>query len=276
MWAMKACSDFFFSWIFPWFPKRLMSRAVGVLMRLPHWPLTYFTIPVFAKIFKIDLSLAERRRYISFDDFFTRRLKPGARPIQGSRIHPVDGVLSTKGVIQKGELVQAKGWTYSLAEFLGDAELAQAYEGGSYGTYYLCPADYHRVHAPHTGGLASARHIPGLLWPVNQWSVTNIKRLFCLNERVVLNFVSPEGRFTVVMVGATNVGHMTITPDPSIVTNRWLWHAPTDRTYTPPLATRVGDEIGIFHLGSTVVCLYEKGFPEIQTEIGPVKMGEKA
>lgn len=274
---MRAFKNWFFAWIFPWVPKRLLSRATGVLMRIPlPWPLSRLLLPIFAKIFHIRVDEAEKPigRYRSFDDFFTRKLKPGLRPIQGVHIHPVDGVLSQAGMISAGELLQAKGWTYSLEELIGDRELAKDYAGGRFATYYLCPADYHRVHVPLKGHLVSARHIPGLLWPVNEWSVNNIRRLFCLNERVVLNFVGESGKFTLVMVGATNVGHMTITSDPSIITNRWLWHAPTDRQYVPTLPMNVGDEIGIFHLGSTVICLFESKTEPNAPRLGAVKLGQ--
>lgn len=275
---MKGLKTWFFSWIFPWFPKRLLSRAVGVFMRIPLiWPLPYILIPLFARFFKINTEEAEFPcgRYRSFDHYFTRKLKAGLRPIEGEIVHPADSVLTETGIVQAGHIVQAKGWNYPVAEFLGDDELAEAYEGGTFATYYLCPADYHRVHASAGGELYSARHIPGLLWPVNDWSVNNIRRLFCLNERVVLNFKSPRGRFSMVLVGATNVGHMTITHDPSITTNRWMWHAPTDRNYSPPIPIKAGDEVGIFHLGSTVICLYEKGFGITRPSPGPVKFGQQ-
>lgn len=277
---MKACVNWFFAWIFPWVPKRLLSRATGVLMRVPlPWPLSAVLIPIFAKMFAIRVDWAERAPgdYRSFDDFFTRKLKSGLRPVKGEFVHPCDSVLSQSGPVRAGELIQAKGKTYSLSEFLGDPELAKVYEGGHFATYYLCPSDYHRVHSPRTGAMVSARHIPGLLWPVNVWSVNNIQRLFNLNERVVLNFQSPEGAFTVVFVGATNVGHMTITADPSIVTNRWMWHAPTERAYSPPVPVKVGEELGMFHLGSTAVCLFERHLPGVATPApSAVTMGSSA
>lgn len=256
---MNGFSRLFMAWIFPWVPKRLLSRATGVGMRIPLGPLSGLLIPLFAQFFKINAAEAEYEpsHYRSFDDFFTRALKPGLRPVAADFVHPCDAKLTLNGPVKDGELVQAKGWSYPLAEFLGDSKLAAAYSNGGYATYYLCPADYHRVHSPLAGDLVSARHIPGLLWPVNEWSVTNIRRLFNLNERVVLNFSSPKGRWSLVMVGATNVGHMTMTVDPSIITNRWLWHAPTDRYYTPPQPVKPGDELGMFHLGSTVICIFE-------------------
>lgn len=273
---MKAFKTFFFAWLFPWVPKRLLSRIVGVIMRLPiPGPLRSLVLSGFASFFKINVTEAEHglSHYGSMDAFFTRKVKP--RALAGAVIHPVDGVMTERGQVKNGELIQAKGWPYSLAEFLGDEALAKIYEGGTFATYYLCPADYHRVHSPMAGSLYSARHIPGLLWPVNEWSVHNIRRLFNLNERVVLNFESPQGRWSYVLVGATNVGHITITPDPSITTNRWMWHAPTDRTYTPALAIQPGDELGMFHLGSTVICIFEKGlFPIKDMGAKPVRMGE--
>lgn len=274
---MKTIKHYFFAWIFPWVPKRLLSRTVGVLMRIPlPKPLAALLIPLFARAFKIDLKEADRKpsQYKSFNDFFTRKLKEGARPLSSAHVvHPCDGVLTQQGQVQKGQLIQAKGWTYDLSEFLGDKGMASLYEGGHYYTYYLCPADYHRVHAPTEGYLTSARHIPGLLWPVNEWSVNNVRRLFNLNERVVLNFESSLGCWSLVMVGATNVGKITVTMDPSITTNRWMWHAPTDRTYSPPLGVTPGDEIGLFNLGSTVVCIFEKTYHRALGGSRHVKMG---
>lgn len=260
---MNRLKTLFMAWIFPWVPKRLLSRATGVCMRIPFPPFVAGPlVRAFAWFFGIKLEDAELSpgRYRSFDGFFTRKLKAGLRPIGGPIVHPVDGRLTEQGTVADGELVQAKGWTYPLAEFLGDEKAARIFEGGKFLTYYLCPSDYHRVHAMTSGSLVSAKHIPGLLWPVNEWSVGNIRRLFNLNERVVLNFESAHGRWIMVLVGATNVGHITITLDPSIATNRWMWHAPTERKYSPPIEVAVGDEVGMFHLGSTVICLFEKRF----------------
>jgi phosphatidylserine decarboxylase len=274
---MKAFKHFFFAYLFPLVPKRLLSRGTGLLMRIPlPGLLGRVLIPRFARFFKIVESEAElpAASYGSFNAFFTRRLKPGLRPIQAAIVHPADSKLTQNGNVMAGQLLQAKGWTYSLSEFLGDEALAKQYEGGSYYTYYLCPADYHRVHASAGGRLVSASHIPGLLWPVNEWSVTNVKRLFCLNERVVLNFESPRGKWSSVLVGATNVGQISITLDPSISTNKWLWHKPTTRDYSPPIDVGVGDELGMFHLGSTVINVFEKGFALPPKPASFVKMGE--
>ncbi|MGE4130462.1 MAG: archaetidylserine decarboxylase [Bdellovibrionales bacterium] len=275
---MKALGDLFFSWVLPWIPKRLMSRAWGLMMRVPWpWPLRIPLNWLFAKAFSIDLSEAEKTpgQYSSFDDLFTRRLKPGLRPVEGDFVSPVDGALTEYGPVVDGQILQVKGWEYPLEEFLGSHALAKSYEGGSFATLYLCPADYHRVHTPLTGNLVSALHIPGQLWPVNEWSVKNIQRLFCLNERVVLNFLGSKGPFSVVMVGATNVGKMSIYPDPSIVTNRWMWHAPTVREYEPAIALKCGEELGAFHLGSTVVLVLGKGYPAVTRARGAIRLGHK-
>ncbi|HMN69495.1 MAG TPA: archaetidylserine decarboxylase, partial [Bdellovibrionales bacterium] len=254
------------AWLFPWFPKRLMSRGFGVLMRIPlPRPLRPLLLTGFANFFHIHIPDAELplSEYPTFDAFFTRKLKEGLRPVTPAKngiVHPVDGRLTETGVIKGNQLVQAKGWTYDLGELLGRDDRLAAYDGGSFYTYYLCPADYHRIHAATSGQLVSALHIPGLLWPVNEWSVTNIRRLFCLNERVVLNFEAPEGKWSMVLVGATNVGHMTVTLDPSIITNRWLWHAPSDRTYDPAISIAIGQEVGMFHLGSTVICVFDRHY----------------
>jgi phosphatidylserine decarboxylase len=244
-------------------------------MRIPLGPLSPVCVPVFARMFKINTDEAEfaPASYKSFNKYFTRKLKPGLRPVQGPLVHPVDGLLTENGTVVSGELVQAKGWQYSLEEFLGDAARAKMYEGGSFVTYYLCPTDYHRVHSPHAGEMVSAKHIPGMLWPVNSWSVGNVKRLFNLNERIVFNFDSEQGPWSLVMVGATNVGQMTATLDPSISTNKWLWHAPTERAYSPPLPIQPGDELGVFHLGSTAICIYQWKLPQV-LKPKSVRMGE--
>lgn len=247
-------------------------------MRVPlPGPMRAPAVKAFAKFFNIDPSEAEHAldQYGSFNAFFTRKLKPGVRPVGGPFVHPVDGRLTEHGEVREGQLIQAKGWTYSLGEFLGDEELAKRYEGGTFFTYYLCPADYHRVHAPRAGEMYSARHIPGLLWPVNEWSVNNVQRLFNLNERVAMNFRSNEGAWSLVMVAATNVGDITVSLDPSISTSQWSWGPAKHREYQPAIPVVAGDELGIFHLGSTVICIFEKSVPTLaKGEPRAVRMGQ--
>ena len=274
---MSAAKDWFFANIFPLVPKRLLSRATGRVMRTPLPPVVArFLIPKFARAFGMNVEEAElpAHHYGSLNAFFTRRLKLDARPIGGEVVHPVDGRLTEHGPIARGELVQAKGWTYDLAEFVGDSARAAALMGGSFYHYYLCPADYHRIHAATGGELTSARHIPGALWPVNEWSVRNVRRLFNLNERVVLNFLGPRGPWTMVLVGATNVGDITVTLDPSIITRHWRWGEASERRYAPGLPVQTGDEVGTFHLGSTVICIFGPGYLPSLRVAGPVRMGE--
>src|SRR3954470_11119607 len=118
---MKAFKHWFFAWIFPWVPKRLLSRFSGVLMRLPLGPFAGLLVPVFARFFAIDVSAAEFApgAYSSLDGFFTRRLRSGLRPVAGALVQAADGVLTIQGEVTAGQLIQAKGWTYSLGEFLG-------------------------------------------------------------------------------------------------------------------------------------------------------------
>src|SRR5690606_21741857 len=137
-------------------------------------------------------------------------------------------------------------------------EKVKSLEGGGYLTYYLCPTDYHRVHSPVSGQLLHALHVPGTLWPVNAMSVQQTEELFLVNERLVMELKTPQGPVFVVMVGATNVGQMSASFDPKIVTNRRVLAGRKD--YDPPISIKVGEELGIFHMGSTVVVLYPPGF----------------
>ena len=218
-------------------------------------PLAHKSVVGFAKAFNIDMSEAEKdlSQYSTIADLFTRNLKPGARPLAQGIVHVADGVLSQAAPLQgesEPKLIQTKGIEYSAADLLQSAESAHKYAGGTFMTYYLCPRDYHRVHQPWGGVVTRVQHVPGYLWPVNHWGVSRIKNLFAVNERVVMEFQSPEGQFAVVMVGALNVGKITLQFDPKV-------------------GTRVekGEQLGIFHLGSSVVVLYDRNFdiPPLQT-----------
>jgi phosphatidylserine decarboxylase len=205
--------------------------------------------------------------YGSLDELFVRRLRAGAREwptraeVAGS---PVDGVVGAHGPIAAGELVQAKGRHYMVAELLDDAAGAVRFEGGSFLTLYLAPRHYHRIHAPVGGSVAEARHIPGRLLPVNRPAVDRIDRLFPRNERLVA-FIEPHdpgagagaGAVAVVAVGAFNVGRITADFDAALVTNRRRAEVETHR-YDPPVVLDRGDGLMAFHLGSTVVLLFER------------------
>ncbi len=229
-------------------------------LKLPR-PVATWAIRTFGKIYNINFEEAEKEihQYDSIGDFFVRRLKPGVRPLSDSPLlHPADSVIAQIGEIQEGRCIQAKGKTYSVAELCGDLELGAKYKEGLFVTYYLCPTDYHRVHSPVDGKIKTARHIPGHLWPVNEWSASNIENLFAVNERVVLEMESRLGSCLLVFVGATNVGQIRLAFDPEIITNIERNPVPRIRAYEPPVEVEKGAELGAFYMGSTVVMIYPK------------------
>ncbi len=214
--------------------------------------------------------------YSSIAKIFTRRLKPHIRPVQTGVVSPVDGTLRAHGVITDGSLPQIKDRTYSVAQFLGDSVLASRFSGGYFFSLYLSPRDYHRVHSPYDGRVVFRRHIPGKLWPVNDWAMSRLEGLFTINERVVMGMETKLGLMAVVMIGATNVGKISLTFDP-LITNRVCAAAQQERlaVFQPGVSVRAGDELGMFHLGSSVVVLFEAGrISDVQAELGPVKYGQ--
>ena len=215
-----------------------------------------------ARVLGMDLSEAAEPvdAHRSLADLFTRALRPGLREwpaepdVAGS---PVDGVVGQWGGITDDTALQAKGRPYSVAELLDDARLAPRFEGGAYLTIYLSPRHYHRIHAPISGHIGRARPIPGRLLPVNRPAITSIDRLFPRNERLVaLLEDSPLGAVAVVAIGAFNVGRITAAFDDRLATNRPRARAET-RLYHPPVPIARGQELMTFHLGSTVVLLFE-------------------
>lgn len=249
-------------WFLHFLPKKVVSYWMGRLMhvRLPK-PIASWTIKTFGKYYEINFDEAEKPldQYDSIGDFFVRRLKPGVRPLSESPIlHPADSVIAQIGEIQSGRCIQAKGRTYSVAELCSEPDVAKYYEDGLFVTYYLCPTDYHRVHSPVDGKILRAHHIPGHLWPVNQWSTENIENLFAVNERVVVEIESRLGRCLLVFVGATNVGQIRLSFDSEIVTNIHLKQKNLNRKYDPPIEVTKGQELGAFYMGSTVVMIYPK------------------
>ena len=169
-------------------------------------------------------------------------------------------MISQIGPIEKGRCIQAKGKTYSVADLCGDEKLAEKFKDGLYVVYYLCPTDYHRVHAPLDGDISRMIHNPGALWPVNSWSTANIENLFGINERVTLQIKARVGEALLVFVGATNVGQIELTKDPSVHTNLrpWMAESKLDKSYSPKIPILRGEELGVFHMGSTVVMIYPK------------------
>jgi phosphatidylserine decarboxylase len=266
------------SFFVPWLPKRLLSRCFGKFAQahLPD-PLRKIVLSGFAKLYHLKMEEADRplMSYPTLDALFTRHLKPCLRPILADWVHPCDGVLSSHGFIRENQGFQAKGWTYSITKLLGRE--TTEFEGGIFLTYYLCPTDYHRIHSPVTGKIDSLCHLQGQLWPVNAWSVGRIRELFCVNERVVLNYETAKGPLAMVMVGATNVGQIEVSFDASIHTNVGAEIGrPVFKTYDPPKAVKVGDGVGAFHMGSTVIVLASREWTKSFVPGGPkaVRLGE--
>jgi phosphatidylserine decarboxylase len=257
-------------------PKRRLSRLVG---RIVHWrgPSLWakLSIKAFASWYNISLEEAEKAytEYPSIGDFFVRRLKPGIRPIGDSwAVHPADSKITQAAPIDNGTLIQAKGLTYKLSEFTQDPDCQKKWAGGFFMTYYLCPTDYHRVHSPVDGQITDVRYMPGHLWPVNDWSTTNIKDLFSINERVLVEIQTDLGPVGVVFVGATNVGHICLSFDEKIQGNQKGPHIFQHKKYEPEIQTHKGAELGMFKMGSTVVMLYPPMFRqkfEGHLELGP-------
>jgi len=216
--------------------------------------------------------------YESFNDFFTRALREGARPLSSADwICPVDGAVSQFGRIERGRIFQAKGHDYGCSELLaGDAALAAEFEGGAFATLYLSPRDYHRIHMPCAGRLRQMIHVPGSLYSVNPTTARAITGLFARNERLVCIFDTAHGPLAMVLVGATIVGsiatvwHGTVTPPRPTLPRQWQYDA-------SQIALEKGAEMGRFLLGSTVVMLWPSGsmsFNEQWAESALVRMGE--
>jgi phosphatidylserine decarboxylase len=263
-----------------WIPKNHLSRCVGGLVEVETpAPLAKWARDWFIKRYKINMDEAELplESYPSISKLFVRRLKPGARPIsaQAPVVHPCDAVLTTVETITKDTLIQAKGRHYSLKAMLACSESEAApFLGGNHLVYYLCPTDYHRVHSPVDGEIVKVTVLPGALWPVNAWSVSHIDSLFAVNERVVVWIRSKGQLLALVMVGATNVGKITLACDPDVVSNSSSREI-LERSYEAPLPIKKGDEIGVFNMGSTVVMAYPAGFVAdgVMLATGPTRMG---
>jgi phosphatidylserine decarboxylase len=219
--------------------------------------------------------------YASFNDFFTRALKPGARPLaQADLVCPVDGAISQFGAIDRDQLLQAKGHRYSTTALVGgDAELAARFEHGHFATLYLSPKDYHRVHMPCAGRLLRMIYVPGALFSVNPTTARGVPGLFSRNERVVCVFETDHGPLVLALVGATIVGSMAtvwhgiVNPPRSKRLREWRYDRPDDQH----VELAQGDEMGRFLLGSTVVLLMPNGalrFNPTWTPGRAIRLGE--
>jgi phosphatidylserine decarboxylase len=242
-------------------PKNRLSRVVGRLVhaRLPR-PVARRVVRWFARTYDIDIDSAGSplHEYPSIGRFFTRDLREGLRPIESDFVSPVDGTLRGFGAITDGRLEQIKDKTYTLSRFLGDDSEASRFKNGVFFNFYLSPQDYHHVHSPVSGQITRSVHIPGKLWPVNDWSLANIDELFSINERVVTYIASSLGLVAVVMIGATNVGKISVVYD-SFISNAGNVKDTVSRDYDSPIPIAAGARLGTFHMGSSVVVLLEPG-----------------
>ena len=244
-------------------PKRLLTLLAGLFASSRLGRLTTWVIRRFVDRYRVNMGEAANpdiTSYASFNDFFTRALKPGVRPLAtADLICPVDGAISQFGPILKEQIFQAKGHAYSTTALVGgDATAAARFHNGHFATLYLSPRDYHRIHMPCAGELTRMVHVPGDLFSVNPTTARGVPGLFARNERVVCFFESTDGPFVLVLVGATIVGSMAT-----------VWHGQVNppRTGIPrqwdypkgQVSLQQGQEMGRFLLGSTVVMLFPAG-----------------
>ena len=262
-------------------PKKLLTRMAGRAAGARLGGATHAVIRRFVARYGVDMSEAANpdiASYASFNDFFTRALREGARPLAAADyVCPVDGAISAFGAIDKGQIFQAKGHAYStLALLAGDAPLAAEFEHGQFATLYLSPRDYHRIHMPCAGRLQQMVYVPGELFSVNPATARGVPGLFARNERVVCVFDTARGPFALVLVGATIVGsmatvwHGVVNPPRGGEIRRW-------RYTEQPVELRQGDEMGRFLLGSTVVMLWPRGTLRFNPDWAlarPVRLGE--
>ncbi len=263
-------------------PKQALTVLAGKLASKEAGGLTTSVIRWFVGRYNVNMAEAANpdiASYKSFNEFFTRPLKDGARPqAEAAFISPVDGAISQFGPIERDQIFQAKGHSYSTTALVGgDRELAAQFENGSFATLYLSPRDYHRIHMPCDGKLTRMIYVPGELFSVNPTTARGVPGLFARNERVVCVFESAFGPFVLTLVGATIVGSMATVwhgmvnpPRPGVV-REWRYDEQN-------IMLKKGDEMGRFLLGSTVVMLFPKKNLVFNPDWSPtraIRMGEK-
>ena len=264
-------------------PKRAWTRIAGRAAGAQAGGATTQLIRWFASKYRVNMAEAanpDLSSYKSFNEFFTRPLKAGARPLaQASFVCPVDGAISQFGAIEDGQMLQAKGHHFTAVDLVGgDPALASRFQGGSFANVYLSPKDYHRIHMPCAGKLLRMIYVPGALFSVNPTTARGVPNLFARNERVVCVFDAGEfGPFVMVLVGATIVGSMET-----------VWHGVVNSTRPDQvvewtyddkdIVLEKGAEMGRFLLGSTVIMLFQPGVIEFNEDWAPelpVRLGER-
>jgi len=262
-------------------PKQALTALAGRFASARLGGFTTWVIRKFVARYRVNMAEAanpDPAAYPTFNEFFTRALKQGVRPLANAAlICPVDGAISQFGPIEQDQIFQAKGHRYSTTTLVGgDAQLAAQFQDGHFATLYLSPRDYHRIHMPAAGRLTRMIHVPGDLFSVNPTTARGVPGLFARNERVVCVFEGAAGPFVLVLVGATIVGsmatvwHGVVNPPRSGVLREWRYDKER-------IELAQGAEMGRFLLGSTVVMLFPKGplsFNPAWQPGGPVQLGE--
>ncbi|WP_417355627.1 archaetidylserine decarboxylase [Gallaecimonas pentaromativorans] len=254
-------------------PQHGLSRLTGFLASAKAGFVTRAFIRFFINKYKVDMSeakLQDPADFATFNDFFTRELKPGLRPLADTDlVLPVDGTVSQLGPVTAGRIIQAKGHDYSAQALLGVPALAEPYQNGSFATIYLAPRDYHRIHMPIKGTLTDMVYVPGDLFSVNPLTAENVPGLFARNERVVTLWDTEAGPMALVLVGATIVASIetvwagTVSPPTGKEVRHW------DYRHLKAITLDKGEEMGRFKLGSTVVLLFGEQAVAFAEELAP-------
>ncbi|MYJ76117.1 MAG: phosphatidylserine decarboxylase [Gammaproteobacteria bacterium] len=251
-------------------PQHGLSRFLGAFAACENDVVKRLLINAFMSAYGIDMREFEGETaadYAHFNDFFTRPLLPGSRPMPADPevvVSPADGTVSQAGTVSRGRLMQAKGREYSVAALLGGAAFADSLANGAFATVYLAPHNYHRVHTPCAGQLVETVEIPGRLFSVNGVTERHIPRLFVRNERLVLRIAASFGEYALVLVGAMIVASIRVNwPGPVSPYRRQSSRSPDGVSFER------GDEIGAFLLGSTVIVLFPEGAVTLDEGIRP-------
>ena len=267
-------------------PKHIISRLAGKFADAECGTLTTKAIKAFIKNYDINMAEAKLKNaedFKTFNDFFTRELEEGARPIDSDDLalcYPVDGAISQQGDIEDGRLIQAKGFDYSLETLLGGSyNTAKPFQGGKFSCIYLAPKDYHRIHMPMAATLREMIFVPGDLFSVNPLTANNVPNLFSRNERVVAIFDTQHGPLAMVLVGATIVASIETTWAGTITSPRkkGIFQESYPADGADAITFEKGDEMGRFKLGSTVVSAFSPNMVEfnIHAQSGTVtRLGE--
>ncbi len=252
-------------------PHHLLSKLMYYVTRMPMGKLTPWLLQRFVSLYHVDLDSAEHSdlgTYRTFNEFFTRALKAGARPLaETDVVSPVDGMISQLGKIQQDTLLQAKNHSFNLSDLLGGIQpIAKLFENGSYCTLYLSPKDYHRVHSPIDSRPLDMVYVPGRLFSVNQRTARQVPNLFARNERIICICKTPLGPMAVILVGAIFVGSVDMVWEEGIMPNA---NRKPQRWQVPDTTAQYhkGAEIGRFNMGSTVILLFGKNQVEWLPEL---------